>query len=197
MSDSEFKAMLDLLAALVFSGRTGVLMLILVAVAVMDYRSYRIPNWLVLAGAAYAIVFNTVFPPLSHGTMLFPLAGLGLGLLLFLPLYLLRAMGAGDVKLLAMTGAFLGPLDTFHVALASVLVGGVLSILIVFGRGMAVQTYRNLKSVLGASVVQVMGASIPSLRIPAQGSAGKLPYGVVIAIGTSGYLVMHQLGFFN
>ena len=39
------------------------------------------------------------------------------------------------------------------------------------------------------------GSFKPSLQIRAGASAGKLPYGVAIAIGTIGYLVLHQLGF--
>jgi hypothetical protein len=39
------------------------------------------------------------------------------------------------------------------------------------------------------------GGSKPNLRIGADVSAGKLPYGVAIAIGTIGYLITDQLGF--
>ena len=52
------------------------------------------------------------------------LPGLGLslggwlvGCALFLPWFLLRGMGAGDVKLLAALGAWLGPRDALWIAL--------------------------------------------------------------------------------
>jgi len=187
--------MLDLLAMLFFDGRTGILMLLLTGAAVCDYRTHRIPNWLVLSGALFGVIYNTALPPSPHGNIFFPLAGIGLGLLLFLPLYLIRAMGAGDVKLLAMVGAFLGPGETFHAALASMVVGGVLSILFVLVRGTALQMLRNLASLFRLGFLGALGGSAPSLRITAGASAGKLPYGVAITIGTIGYLVLHQLGF--
>jgi prepilin peptidase CpaA len=195
MPDSEFKAMLELLAMLFFDWRTGMLMLLLAAAAVSDYRSHRIPNWLVLSGALFGVIYNTALPPSAHDNILFPLAGLGLGLLLFLPLYLVRIMGAGDVKLLAMVGAFLGPGETFYVALATMVVGGVLAILFVLVRGTALRMYRNLVSLFQLGFLSVAGGSKPDLQIGADMSAGKLPYGVPIAIGTIGYLALHQLGF--
>jgi hypothetical protein len=73
--------MLDLLATLFFDGRTGTLMLLLTGAAVCDYRTHRIPNWLVLLGALFGLIYNTVLPPFPHGSIFFPLAGLGLGLL--------------------------------------------------------------------------------------------------------------------
>ena len=85
---SEFKAMLDLLAMLVFDWRMGVLMLLLMGAAVCDYRTHRIPNWLVLSGAVFGLIYNTVLPPFPYTSIFFPLAGIGLGLVLFLPLYL-------------------------------------------------------------------------------------------------------------
>jgi prepilin peptidase CpaA len=191
----EFKAMLDLLAMLFCDWRTGILMLLLTGAAVYDYRSHRIPNWVVLSGALFGVIYNTALPPSPHDNILFPLAGLGLGLLLFLPLYLVRAMGAGDVKLLAMVGAFLGPGETFHAALAIMIVGGVLSILFVLVRGTALRMFHNLASLFQLGFLGAQGGPAPSLRITASASAGKLPYGVAIAIGTSGYLILHQLGF--
>ena len=188
--------MLDLLAMLFFDGRTGILMLLLIGAAICDYRTRRIPNWLVSSGALFGVVYNTALPPLPQSNILFPLAGLGLGLLLFLPLYLIRAMGAGDVKLLGMVGSFLGPSETFRAALASMIVGGVLAILLVLVRGTALRMFHNLLSLFHAGVLGASAGSAPSLRIAAGASAGKLPYGVAIAIGTIGYLVLHQLGFF-
>jgi len=195
MSYVEFKAMLDLLAMLLFSWHTGILIFLLAGAAFSDFRSHRIPNWLVLSGTLFGVIYNTLLPPFQFSNILFPLAGLGLGLLLFLPLYLLRAMGAGDVKLLAMVGAFLGPGDTFYAALASLVVGGVLSILFVLVRGTARRLFHNLASLFQRGVLDAMGGSAPNLRIADGASAGKLPYAVAIAIGTVGYLMLHQLGF--
>ena len=195
MPYSEFKAMLELLAMLFFDWRTGIVILLLIVAAVSDCRTRRIPNWLVLSGALYGVIYNTVLPPTPHDNILFPLAGLALGLLLFLPLYLVRAMGAGDVKLLAMIGAFLGPGDTFYAALATMIVGGVLAILFVLARGKALVMFRNLASVFHLGFLSMASGSAPSLQITPQESAGKLPYGVAIAIGAIGYLVFHQLSF--
>jgi prepilin peptidase CpaA len=188
--------MLDLLARFFFDWRTGMLVLLLTVAAVYDYRTQRIPNWLVLSGAVFGLIYNTVLPPFPHASILFPLAGIGLGLLLFLPLYLLRAMGGGDVKLLAMVGAFLGPQQTFYAALVSVIVGGVVSILYVLARGTALRMWRNLTSLLQLGFLGAISGSAPNLRVTADASAGKLPYGVAIAIGTIGYLVSDRLGFF-
>jgi prepilin peptidase CpaA len=195
MADAELNAVLKLLASLLFTGRTGVLLLLLATAAVIDVRSHRIPNWLVLSGAVYALVYNTVFPPWLHGTALFPLAGLGLGLAVFLPLYLLRAMGAGDVKLLAMCGAFLGPNEIWRAALVVLITGGLLGVVFVLANGSALRVYQNLTTVFRLGALDTLTGAVPSLRVPADLSAGRLPYGVAIAVGTATYLVLHQLAY--
>ncbi len=195
MAEAEFNAVLELLALLLLSGRSGVLLLLLVTAAVIDFRSRRIPNWLVVSGAAYALVYNTLFPPWHNGTVLFPLAGLGLGLMFFLPLYLMRAMGAGDVKLLAMCGTFLGPNEVWRAALAVLITGGVLAVVFVLANGTALRMVQNLASLFRVGALVTMTGAVPSLRIPATESAGRLPYGVAIAVGTAAYLVLHQLAF--
>jgi len=172
-------------------------MLLLTLAAVCDYRAHRIPNWLVLSGAVFGLIYNMVLPPFPHASIFLPLAGIGLGLLLFLPLYVLRAMGAGDVKLLAMVGAFLGPLETFYAALASMVVGGVIAILYVLARGTAQRMWRNLTSLLQLGYLSAMSGIAPNLRVTAEASAGRLPYGMAIALGTIAYLVSDRLGFFR
>jgi prepilin peptidase CpaA len=82
-----------------------------------DVRERRIPNKIVAGGMLCGLVLQTLAP---QGSGLFEfswgglgpwqaLLGLAAGLALFMPLHLLRAVGAGDVKLLAMVGTWLGP----------------------------------------------------------------------------------------
>jgi prepilin peptidase CpaA len=114
---------------------------------------------------------------------------------LFLPLYLLRAMGAGDVKLLAMVGAFLGPADTIRVALATMIVGGLMAIAFVVLRGTVSRMVQNLRSMFQLGLLDALVGRVPDFRVTPTISAGRLPYGVAISAGTVGYLVARQLGF--
>jgi prepilin peptidase CpaA len=123
------------------------------------------------------------------------LGGVLVGLGLFLPLYLLRAMGAGDVKLLAMVGAFLGPTDTFRVALATMIIGGVMAIVFVVLKGTVGRLAQNLRSLFQVGLLDVLVGRAPDLQLAPSLSAGRLPYGVAISAGTMGYLVARQLGF--
>lgn len=94
----------------------------LVCAAVTDLRWARVPNWLTGIAMATAIAGHTTL----HGQegFLFSVEGLGLGLALFFPFYLLGAFGGGDVKLLAAVGSFVGPVEIISVASITVLVGG-------------------------------------------------------------------------
>jgi prepilin peptidase CpaA len=118
------------------------------------------------------------------------LGGLALGLALFLPLYALRAMGAGDVKLLAMVGAFVGPNDIWQTALASLFVGGALAVIYVFFKGTVRRLMQNLSTLFRQSVISTMVGSMPSLRVDASQTAGRLPYAVAIALGTIIFLFL-------
>jgi prepilin peptidase CpaA len=169
---------------------TGILIILLLIAAWQDIRHYRIPNTLVLPGAIIGLLFNTFLPQEMGGLgILTSLAGLGVGLAVLLPLYLLRAMGAGDIKLMAMIGTFVGPASMLNVTLYILLAGGVLAIGVVLLRGKLAKLIDNLKIML---LMRLAGSSMASL--PATGmlpeSIGKLPYGVAIAAGTLVYLAM-------
>src|SRR5215212_8490883 len=94
--------------------------------AAIDVRTRRIPNLLTFGGAAVALAYHAWTGGL-HGLAL-GAGGWTIGLALFLPMFLLRGMGAGDVKLLAAVGAWLGPMGVVWCALYSVLAGGVLAL---------------------------------------------------------------------
>jgi prepilin peptidase CpaA len=72
----------------------------------MDLRTRRIPNWLTVPGLCIGIAANAAFGG-WHGVLL-ALEGAGLALGLLLPLVQMRALGAGDWKLMGAVGAFWG-----------------------------------------------------------------------------------------
>lgn len=180
-----------------YSLNIGFLLLLLLVAAWHDIRSRRIPNALVFPGAIAGVLSNALLPQEMGGLgVLDSLAGLGVGLVLLLPLYLLRAMAAGDVKLMAMTGAFLGARDAIDALLCVLLAGGVLALGAAWRQGKLRRLLHKLRMML------FTGAAGGSLgRLPVTGnlpesaeSIGKLPYGVAIAAGTVVHLAVARWG---
>jgi prepilin peptidase CpaA len=138
--------------------------------ALIDLKSRRIPNWLTLAALLGGLLVWVV----REGAAGVPVAlgGALLGLGLLLPFYVIRAVGAGDVKLLAGVGALLGPQALITVAIYGGLVGGAISAVVLARRG---QLGRSLREIV----------SDPT-RIGRCGA--KAPYGIAIASGV--YLSM-------
>lgn len=192
-TNTEFQAVLELLAMLVTDPRTGVLIVALLLAAWSDVKTGRIPNELVFSGMAVALAYYALNPVRDTG-LLWSLQGLGAGLVLLLPFYLMRIMGAGDVKLMAMTGAFLGFPDTLWALLATFVAGGVLAIVFALRSGSLRRLFANVALMAQGTA---LGGGLGGTAIAADSrlSVGTLPYGVAIAGGTIGYLVLRQLGF--
>ena len=193
--NAELDAAVNLLATLVLSPRTGVLLALLVAAAVSDSRSGRVPNWLVFGGALYAVVYNAFFPlyPRDIGA-LFALGGLAVGLAAFLPAYLFRIMGAGDVKLMAMVGAFLGPWSTVGAVLSTLIAGGVLTLALALSGGRLGRMLHNVAMICRGTVFTLSTTGAGGTVTTDGPSAGRMPYGIAIAVGTIAYLTFSQLG---
>jgi prepilin peptidase CpaA len=148
--------------------------------AVTDLALRRIPNVLVLCGLALSLLLYAISGP--PGELLSTwLAGLAAGFFLFLPLYVLRGMAAGDVKLMAMTGAFVGPALALQIALLSCLVGGLIGLAMLLMSGRWPILCNNLKPFL----YRLAGYPVEPIPITRETSAGGIPYGLAIAIGTA------------
>jgi prepilin peptidase CpaA len=146
----------------------------------IDGRTRRIPNWLTVSGLITGLVVHLFFGGWRGGLM--SIEGAGLGLLVLLPLVLLRALGAGDWKLVGALGAFLGPLMLWFVLLASVLVAGAMSVVQMVLAGRVRQTLHNVGLlIMGFLTFGFRAHPEISLDNP---DALKLPFGVAAAIGT-------------
>lgn len=158
----------------------------LLALAVWrDLASFRIPNRVVFGGMAAALGLHALHGGL--GGALLALGGLGTGLAMLLPLYLVRAAGAGDAKLMAMVGAFLGPTDAVAAAIASFLAGMVLAMIAMARPAVFATAGRNLRLILWGACARLAGANGPRFDSQAQ-TAARLPYSVAIAAGTLGWI---------
>jgi prepilin peptidase CpaA len=146
----------------------------------LDGWTHRIPNWLTVSGFLVGVALNSVIAGL-RGTVT-ALEGAGLGFLILLPLVYLRALGAGDLKLLGAVGAFLGPTLLWLVLLASVLVAGLMAIVLIVRARRVRETLRNL-GLLIASFLTFGIRSYPEISLD-NPRLLKLPFGVAVAIGT-------------
>ena len=154
---------------------TVVLVFGIVACAVYcDLRSHRIPNTLNLVGLIGGLMLQSVAGGLQGLTA--GVLGAGVGLACFAPLYVLRGMGAGDVKLLAAVGACLGPLGAFYAALGSLLAGGLGAVSYV--------VWRAVRASVSSLVHEGLAAAGASAFVAARlARRDRLPFALPIAAG--------------
>jgi prepilin peptidase CpaA len=147
---------------------------------VFDLYSRRIPNALTFGAAAVALVVAAALGGLSGASS--SLTGLGVGLAVWLPIYALGGMGAGDVKLMAAIGAWLGPADAFYAAMFAAMAGGVLGVALAVAHGCARQTASNVQLLLVHW--RVAGFTPHSQLTLARAASPRLAYAVPILTGT-------------
>lgn len=169
----------------------AVLALALVIAVEADTRERRVPNVLVLLLLGAGVALNALGPDNGRGGPFgqFPgalgasaaLLGALTGLALFLPLYGLRAMGAGDVKLMAAMGSVAGSMETISLALSILVAGGVLAVLRMLWSRKSRLVLGNVKLALSGLVFGVRTFD------PATQSADRMPYTLAFAGGLLAY----------
>jgi prepilin peptidase CpaA len=149
------------------------------AAVVFDVRTRRIPNGLTFGSTLMALAYAAAHGGWNGiGTAA---AGWGVGVVLFFPFFALGGMGAGDVKLLAALGAWLGPVNSIWVAMFAGMTGGVLGLLVAFARGYLSTAISNLWLMLMhwrvEGLSRVPGVTLNDSKSP------RLAYAIPIAIG--------------
>jgi prepilin peptidase CpaA len=113
-----------------------------------DWRWRRIPNWLTVPAAIVGFALQWWL----NGTagLLTGAKGFGLALLISMPLFLLNALGGGDVKLMAASGVLLGPEKFGVLFVINAVAGGIVAIVYALAKGRLLSTFRNVGVILGS-----------------------------------------------
>jgi len=144
-----------------------------------DVRDRRIPNLLTFGAALAAVAYAGVYGGWTGiGTSA---AGWLAGAALFFPFFALGGMGAGDVKLLAALGAWLGPGESVWVAMFAAMSGGVLGLLVALARGYLATAVANVWLMLMHWRTQGLGP-VPGVTLN-DSKSPRLAYAIPIAIG--------------
>jgi prepilin peptidase CpaA len=169
------------------SSATGAATAVALAACVFDASTRRIPNVLTIAGGLFGLAFHVVTGGIGGAG--WSLAGLGVGFLLFFPLFALGGMGAGDVKLMAALGAWLGPADAAWTGLYAAIAGGVMAIVVALARGYLRTAIANLWTLLGVwrivGIRPLEGMTLQTSKSP------RLPYALPITAGLLATLWFH------
>jgi prepilin peptidase CpaA len=119
---------------------------VVVVAGIYDARYRKIPNWISLSGLILGLGMNTLLS--GRGGLESASLGLGVAILVYMPLYLIRGMGAGDVKLMAAIGAIVGPHCWLGIFIGTVLVGALVSLILIAIKKRTHQTFLNLTTIL-------------------------------------------------
>src|SRR4051794_21987066 len=166
-----------------------VLLVVLLTAATFDVLYRRIPNWLTVSGVVLGIAMNTLIGTPEAG-IVFSLIGLAVAFGLYAALYSLRAMGAGDVKLMAAVGALVGWERWFGIFFVTALIGGVMAMILVVSRGRLQKTFFNVGFIL-SEMKSGRPAYLANEELDVKNKkALGLPHGAVIAVSTVFYLAI-------
>jgi prepilin peptidase CpaA len=166
---------------------------VLIEAAVIDGWKLKVPNWLTfhlaLGGMAFAAWTG------GAPALLWSLGGAAVGLSLLLPLYAIGGMGAGDVKLLAGVGAWIGPSLTVGAFATSAIVGGVMALAMIAWSGQFARHWVRFQ-VIGHEILTVRDpAKLAGLAAERKPNMMLLPYGIPLAVGSIAYLAWAGLLF--
>lgn len=170
---------------------TQILLILLVLIAAYyDIRFRRIPNWLVATGLVLGIALNSFL--FEWSGLRASLLGIGLAFLVYFPLYLLRGMGAGDVKLMMAIGSLVGPRPWFLILIFTGIIGGIIAVVLLLSRGRLRHTFWNLGFMIQRLLRLQAPYANPELDVRS-GQGLRLPHGAVIALGVMAFIAAMKM----
>jgi len=164
---------------------TWLVSITLVVAAVIDGIKLKVPNWLTFPMVLGAWITSTVC--FGWAGLGYSLLGTAVGLGLLLPAYAIGGMGAGDVKLLAGVGAWVGVTTTFWAFVVSAVVGGLIAIGMVLYRRKWAHHRGQFLMILSEILIIRDPNQLSAIASQRKSRMMLLPYGIPIAIGSIAY----------
>ena len=149
--------------------------------AFFDLKVRKIPNWLVLVGAASGIAVNGYQ---GLNPFMQSIVGLVGGILVLLLPFALGWIGAGDVKFFGVVGALLGVSWLPRVFFYSALSAGLIAIAYLFFGTTRLGSIKNLWTDLKIALLSLGRVTPDPVQIRSKERGGSVPWGVAFAIGT-------------
>lgn len=154
------------------------LIILLTLATGFDLKYRRIPNWLIVSGLIIAMGYHIYAGGYQGG--FFVLKGLLTGAALLILPFLMQGIGAGDVKLLAVIGAFKGSLFVFNSFIWMALWGGVIITVLLLHQRRFTQTIFRIRKALPLASLGIIefGETLDKEELSIY-----YPYGLAIGLG--------------
>ncbi len=164
---------------------------VLIVAAVIDGAILKVPNWLtfpfIISGWVYGLASSGV------AGLGYSLLGTFVGMMLLLVLRNVGGMGAGDVKLLAGVGAWLGTVTTLYAFAATAIVGAIMAIVMILWSGKWFSHYAMAMQILHEWKTVRKPAKLAAIARERKPRMTLLPYGIPMAIGSIAYFAVAGL----
>ena len=162
--------------------------LTLIVASVTDVRSHKIYNWTTYPAIVAGLIGHTLLGGLTgQGSVALglagSLAGLAVGFLPLLIVYLSGGLNAGDVKLMGAVGALTGWRFTLEAMFLGFLAAALIAIVLLLRRRMLVATLRRVGQFL------LMAAARTRPPDPASAESPKVAFGLALSLGAAAALV--------
>ncbi len=152
---------------------------ILILASVNDLLYKKIPNWLTYSSLLFGIILQSFFR--GYDGFMFSFQGIGIGFIIPFIIYMAGGFGAGDVKLMAAIGSFVGPKEIFIIFVFSSLLSGIWAIILLSIHGFIFHTLRRYYNILKTIFFARQLIYIP----PLSGEKKlRIRFGIMVALAT-------------
>ncbi|TWU02771.1 A24 family peptidase [Stieleria varia] len=165
--------------------------IVLIVAAIIDGAILKVPNWLTFPFIASGLVYWTIQGGVNG--LAWSFAGMAVGTVLLLVLRNVGGMGAGDVKLLAGVGAWVGTLVTLKVFAATAIVGGIMAMVMILRSGNWFKHYAMARQILDEWRNVRNPSKLSKIARERKPTMTLLPYGIPMAIGAVIYFATARM----